>query len=398
MNASEIKSIEDVKSAFLDQHRELKAFVEKANGEIAVAGSVSAETKAAVNKISETANDLADRIGKLEAKASRSIDLGAERKSLGRAFSDSAEYKALRAGSTKSARMELKAITNVMPPSNDAPLVAADRLPGIVTPPTRRLTIRDLLASGVTSSNLVEFAKENVFTDNAGPQVGASPTVQAENVAKPESDITFTLASVPVVTLSHFILASRQVLDDSPMLESYINTRLLYGLKLEEETQLLNGSGAFGNISGLNTNRTAYNRHVAGDTKIDTLRRAITQLQLSEFQAEAIIINPAQWEQIELQKDDQKNYLFASVVSAAGPTLWGLPVIATNSQANNTFMVANLSQAAQVWDRMQATVELSREDDTNFRKNMVTILAEERIALAVYRSSAIVGGNFPQTP
>jgi len=398
MNASEIKSIEDVKSAFLEQHLQVKAFVEKANAEIQVAGSVSAETKAAVEKVSTAANELADRIGKLEAKASRSVDLSAERKTLGRAFTESAEYKAMRGGQTRSARMDVKAITNTLPPSNDAPLVAADRLPGIVTPPTRRLTVRDLLASGVTSSNLVEFAKENVFTDNAGPQVGASPTVQAENVAKPESDITFTLASVPVVTLSHFILASRQVLDDSPMLESYINTRLLYGLKLEEETQLLNGSGAFGNISGLNTNRTAYNRHVAGDTKIDTLRRAITQLALSEFQAEAIIINPAQWEQIELTKDDQKQYVFASVVNAAGPTLWGLPVVATNSQANNTFMVANLSQAAQVWDRMQATVELSREDDTNFRKNMVTILAEERIALAVYRSSAIIGGNFPQTP
>lgn len=398
MDASEIKGIEDVKSAFLDQHKELKSFIDKANAEIKDAGSVSAETKAAVDKISTTANELADRIGKLEAKASRSVDLSGERKSLGRAFSESNEYKALRAGSTKSARMDVKAITNLLPPSNDSPLVAADRLPGMIAPPNRRLTIRDLLASGVTSSNLVEFAKENVFTDNAGPQVGASPTVQAENVTKPESDITFTLASVPVVTLSHFILASRQVLDDSPMLESYINSRLLYGLKLEEEQQLLNGSGAFGNISGLNTNRTAYNRHVAGDTKIDTLRRAITQLQLSEFQAEAIMINPAQWEQIELQKDEDKQYVFANVVQTVGPTLWGLPVIATNSMPSNQFLVANLSQAAQVWDRMQATVELSREDDTNFRKNMVTILAEERIALAVYRPSAIVGGNFPQTP
>ena len=115
MNASEIKSIEDVKSAFLDQHRELKAFVEKANGEIQVAGSVSAETKAAVEKVSATANELADRIGRLEAKASRSVDLSAERKTLGRAFTDSAEYKALRGGQTRSDRMEIKAITNTLP-------------------------------------------------------------------------------------------------------------------------------------------------------------------------------------------------------------------------------------------------------------------------------------------
>ena len=47
-----------------------------------------------------------------------------------------------------------------------------------------------------------------------------------------------------VITIAHWIPASRQVLDDAPMLQSYINVRMTYGLKLEEEDELLNGDGS----------------------------------------------------------------------------------------------------------------------------------------------------------
>ena len=242
-------------------------------------------------------------------------------------------------------------------------------------------------------SNLIQYAKENVFTNSAGPQAGNSPTVAAENVTKNESDITFTLANAAVVTLAHFILASRQVLDDSPMLQSYINGRLVYGLALEEDDELLNGDGTVGQLDGLMHQATAYNRDQGG-TKLDWLRRAITQLQLSEYDAEAIVLNPSDWESIELTKDSQGRYIIANPQSMIGPTLWGLPVIATNTMTAANFLVLNGSMAAQIWDRQSASVELSREDSDNFRKNMVTLLAEERLALTVYRPSALIKGVF----
>jgi HK97 family phage major capsid protein len=259
--------------------------------------------------------------------------------------------------------------------------------------PNRRLRIRQLIPTGQTTSNLVQYVKELVFTNNAGPQAGGSPTVAAENTLKNESDITFQLANAPVITLAHFIMASRQVLDDAPMLASYINGRLLYGLALEEEDELLNGDGSVGMLDGLMHQATAFNRSQAG-TKLDWLRRAITQLQLSEYDAEFIVLNPADWEDIELTKDTQGRYIIANPQSLLGPQIWGLPVIPTNSMTASNFLVANGTQAAQIWDRQQAAVELSREDGDNFKKNMVTILAEERLALTVYRPSALIKGVF----
>jgi HK97 family phage major capsid protein len=170
----------------------------------------------------------------------------------------------------------------------------------------------------------------------------------------------------------------------------------MYGLKLVEEDQLLNGDGTSGNISGLldSGNFTAYNRHVTGDTDIDTLRRAITQAALSEYTADAIVLNPEDWEAIELTKSTDQTYIMANPVMMAGPTLWGKRVVATNSIDQGTFLVGNFAMGAQLWDRMDAAVAISYEDGTNFQKNMATILAEERIALTVFRPSAFISGSF----
>ena len=382
--------------AFEGKHRELKTFIDKANAEIDESRKVSTETKNAVEKCGTEVKELAERLGKMEAKAARGGE-GDRAETPASMFVKSDQFKALSESRARAARLEVKTITNTLPLSNDAPLTPAQRIAGIIANPNRRLRIRDLLVSGPTTSNLIEYAKENTFDNQAGPQVGQSPTVQAEGVVKNESDITFTLANAPVVTLAHFIVASKQVLSDAPMLASYIDNRLTYGLKLVEETQLLNGSGAFGNLSGLRSNMTAYSRHVAGDTRLDTLRRAITQLELSEMDAEVFILNPADWEKIELQKDSQNRYLLANPQSLAGPLIWGRPVVATNSMPVDNFACFNLTQAAQLWDREQAAVTVSTEDDQNFRKNLVTILAEERLALTVYRSAALVGSQFPQS-
>lgn len=388
---SDIKNMEDLKAAFLENHRTLKTLIDQANAEIKVAGTASVETKAALATVTESLNGLGLRLDKIEAKGNRDGDPTAQ-KSLGENFLESADYKAMALGRGVKARLECKSIVNAT--GQNQPLVADQRVGGIIALPNRRLRIRQLLPTGQTVSNLVQYAKENVFTNNAGPQAGGSPTVAGEDVLKNESGITFTLANAPVVTLAHFILASRQVLDDAPMLQSYINGRLIYGLALEEEDEILNGDGTVGTLDGLMHQATAYARSFAG-TKLDVLRRSITQLQLSEYDPEFIVLNPADWEEIELTKDDQGRYIIANPQSMIGPQIWGQPVIPTNSMTQGQFLTANGSQAAQIWDRMQAAVELSREDSDNFRKNMVTLLAEERLALTVYRPSALIKGAFP---
>ena len=390
---TEIKALAETQGTLLATTRELKSWMEKANGEIAAVKSVENETKSAMEKLAAKAGELTDKCLELERKMTAGNENGQQaQQSFGEQFVKSDAFQAMASGRSKFARMEFKtAIINAT--GQNQPLVASDRIPGIIANPDRVLTIRDVLPTGRTSSNLVEFTKENVFTNNAGAQY-ASPA--RENVTKPESGITFTLASAPVVTLAHFIPVSRQVLDDAPQLQSYVNSRLTFGLKLEEEDQLLNGSGTSGNLSGILTsgNFVAYDRAVSGDTRLDTIRRAIAQAALSEFTADTVVINPADWEGIELTKGTDGQYVIGNPMDGLAPRIWGKRVVATNSIASGTFLVGAMSMGAQIWDRMDAAVQISYEDGDNFKKNMATLLAEERLALTVYRPAAFVKGTF----
>lgn len=389
---AEIKALADTQSTLLATTREIKTWMEKANGEIDAGKKMEAETKAALDKLSTTANELTEKCLGLERKLAAGYEEQREKQpeSPGELLVKSDGFKAMQARTGTRARVEVKtAIVNAT--GQNQPLVADMRVPGIVANPNRVLTLRDLIPVGRTSSNLIQFAKENVFTNSAGPQY-SSP--DRENVTKPESGITFTLANAPVVTLAHWIPVSRQVLDDAPQLQSYVNGRLMYGLKLEEEDQLLNGDGTGSNISGIldSGNFTAYSRAVTGDTNIDTLRRAITQGQLSEYMMDTIVLNPADWEEIELTKATDGQYVLANPQSMIGPQLWGRRVVATNAITAGTFLVGAMAMGAQIWDRMDASVQISYEDGDNFKKNMATLLAEERLALTVYRPAAFISG------
>jgi HK97 family phage major capsid protein len=181
------------------------------------------------------------------------------------------------------------------------------QVPGIVMPGQRRLTIRDLLAQGRISSNSLEYVREEVFTNNAD--------IVAEKALKPESDITFSKQTANVRTIAHWVQASRQVMDDAPMLQSYVNNRLLYGLALKEENQMLNGDGSGDNLDGINHVATAYDTSLnqSGDTRADIIAHAIYQVTESEFSASGIILNPRDWHNIALLKDNEGRYLFGAL-------------------------------------------------------------------------------------
>lgn len=339
----------------------------------------------------------------MEKRAAREKENGEEeQKSLGQLVIDSAEFKAgkLSGGSRGAIRIQADraAITtaNTTVGTGRSPgtsLVPGARVPGIFGLPERQMTIRDLILPGQTASNNVEYVKETGYTNNAAPV--------AETTAKPYSDLTFDMASAPVRTLAHLFKASRQILDDAPALRSYIDGRARYGLRFVEENQLLNGSGTGQNIHGLVPQATAFAPADVGltaPTGIDTLRLAILQVVLAEYPATAFVLNPIDWAAIELTKDAGGNYIIGNPQGSLTPTLWNLPVVSTQAMAAGEFLTGAFSYGAQIFDRMEIEVLLSSENDKDFETNMLSIRAEERLALAVYRPEAFVTGDIAPTP
>ena len=384
--------IETVQKALKDEVEKFQTVTGKTNEKLT---EVSAEAKRAAEAVGEFKATLQEIQQKIAHKPAGAPEAP---KTAGQLFVDSAEFKAavsrnqVKTEAVNIGASHLKtAIINVI--GQNQPLVPDMRVPGIVTAPTRRLTIRDLLPQLRTTSNLVQFASESVFTNNAGLQFNSPDS--KEGVLKNESGITFTLSNAPVETIAHGIPASKQILADAPGLQSYIDSRLMYGLKLKEETQILTGDGTAGNLSGLNANATTYNRGVSNDTMLDCLLKAMLQAALSEYSATGIVLNPVDWTQIQLIKDTQGRYLFANPQSVSDPMLWGLPVVSTNSQTSGQFLVGAFSLAAAIWDREDATVQLFDQHDDYPLRNMVLILCEERMAVTVYRSAALIKGTLP---
>lgn len=303
----------------------------------------------------------------------------------GQAFTSTESFKAFAANGSGKYKAPVKAAVTSGDTSAGT-LVQPQRI-GMLQPQNQRLFLRDLLTWGRTTSNAIEYVKELLYTNSAN--------VVSELATKPQSDLTFELESAPVATIAHWIRASKQILADAPMLQSYIDGRLMYGLKLKEEQQLLKGSGVGLNLSGIYTQATQYANPgvvVQNETAIDRLRIALLQVALSEYDADGIVLSPVDWAAIELTKTTDNGYLFASPTGMAVPGLWGRPVVATQAMDAGDFLVGAFAMGAQGWDREDANVEVSLEDSTNFRDNAATIRCEERVGLTVFRDTAFVKG------
>lgn len=392
------KDIQNITASLKQVDDQLKAQAERAEKEINRHAQLSEETKASVDQLLVAQGELQARlqaaeqvVAQLEAGGGQS----ARAKSVGEVVAESDAYQNFNASSSRGSFSVAVQAAIDSGASSAGDLIVPQRVPGIIAPPNQRLFLRDLLNWGRTSSNSIEYVRETGFTNNAAP-VAENP----EN-PKPQSTLAFELAAAPVATIAHWIQASKQVLADAGMLQAYINGRLMYGLKLKEEAQLLKGSGVGLNIDGIYTQATAYANPgvtVQAETAIDRLRLAMLQVTLAEYDADGIVLSPIDWTAIELTKTTDNAYLFATPRGLAAPGLWGRPVVATQAMDAGDFLLGAFAMGAQGWDREDATVTVSLEDRDNFVKNMVTILCEERVGLTVYRPESFVKGDFTGLP
>jgi HK97 family phage major capsid protein len=394
------QNLEQLAQEFKKQVDEVKGIAEDFKGKREHGDKIAEGAKQAADEAITKLNETKARLDELEQKmARRPSDAPEEFKSLGRQFVETEQFKSLQgsAGQRGKANLEIKAtITSATTDTAGAAgdLVQTTRIPGIVAPPDRKLTIRDLLMPGRMDGNALEFVQETGFT-NAAAMV-------AEGALKPQSDIKFDLKSTNAKVIAHFMKASRQILDDASQLQSYIDGRLRYGLAFKEENQILNGDGTGQNLLGIIPQATPYVRPAgvttSAESKIDTLRFAMLQAVLAEYPASGHVLNPIDWAAIETLKDTSGQYIIGNPQGALNPTLWKLPVVETQAITVNKFLTGAFSMGAQLFDRWLSRVEVATENEDDFIKNLVTILAEERLALAVYRPEAFIYGDIVPVP
>lgn len=361
-------------------------------------GQLSAETKIAVDKIASEFNALTEAnktikasLGELEQHVAQMPLANAVKtvQSIGQLVISAENIKVFAASIEGGKRISVPVSAALLSTGVAEGVVELQRLPAIDIGPKQRLFIRDLIAPGRTGSPAIFWVQQTGFTNAA--------KVVPEGTAKPYSDIEFATKITPVTTIAHMFKASKQIMDDFAQLQSTVDAEMRYGLKYVEEQEILFGDGTGAHLHGIVPQATAFaaSFEVSQQNGIDDLRLAMLQAQLARFPASGHVLHFIDWAKIELIKDTLGRYILGNPTGLTGPTLWGLPVVPTETAAfKGKFLTGAFNSAAQLFDREDANVVISTENADDFEKNMISIRCEERLALAVKRPEAFIYGSF----
>lgn len=375
---------------------------EQAFKEAKASGDMAAETKASVDKLAtefNTATKAVDalkaQLGEVEQTVAAGMGSVHDRAAAMTAGAQVIANESLKAFASKISgnertRLSVPVSAALISTGVASGVVEPQRQPGILVKPKQRLFIRDLIAPGRTTSPAIFWVQQTGFTNAA--------KVVPENTAKPYSDIAFTTKITPVTTIAHMFKASKQILDDFTQLMSLIDTEMQFGLKYVEEQEILFGDGTGAHLTGIVPQATAYSATgiPAGATAIDALRWAMLQAQLARVPASGHVLHFTDWTKIEMAKDTLGRYIIGNPQGTTEPTLWGLPVVATEISAFlGKFTTGAFRNGAQLFDREDANVVISSENSDDFEKNMISVRCEERLALAVYKPEAFIYGTLP---
>ena len=333
------------------------------------------ETKTAEIQQAEKKANLLNLIGKKESE-DNTMEVKKTAVSLGEHF---VEYVKSKGNVDKrfdiAAPVYVKAATDTQTSPSAAVDYATTFDRNVVTAARVPLVIRDLFgAESISGSTLVYLVE--------GAMQGA-PAVTAEGAEKPQVHFADpTVKTVSLKKIACHIKESEEYINDYPFLASVINGRLMYELGLVEQNTLVTDLLA---TSGIGTGSIA-----AAATYLDVaeaiLQAAMDVQASSGFAADAIALNPADWFKLRTLKLTTNEYFAGGPFGAQNlPSLWGIPVCVTPAIAANKFVVGAFKTCGSVVANGGMRVEAVNTNEDDFVKNLMTIRAEERLALAVRR-------------
>ncbi|AEL19934.1 major capsid protein [Mycobacterium phage Tapioca] len=341
-------------------------------------------------------------------------DLKARVKSLGLTVVESPEFKAMlkpfgggqipSKARIQSDPIKVKSLFTGASSTSAGAFVVNDRTDIVEMLGRKPLTIRNLVSNRRTSSDAVEFVRETSHTNAAAPVAEATssamPTAPAGTEGgalvlatgggyKPEGSWAFEVVQTNVKTIAEWVPVTRRALADVAQLEGLINDELSKDVAEAEEDQILNGNGSGENFTGINNTSGVQTQAWTTDF-LTTTRKAITKARtVGRVNPTAWVFNPEDAEMIDLLKDGENRYYYGGPQFIGQRTLWGVPVVESESQAQGTGLLGDFGKAV-IWDREDTTVTMSDSHADFFVRNLIAILAEERLAFGVTRPAAFV--------
>lgn len=362
-----------------------------------------AEIKAAVEKGEKTAEDLQAAIDavkdaqeKLKAAEAAeklmesfgTIDVkeeGEEGEAKAKSIGEKAAEAVKASGASAKAKVDVtvdgvkSASVMTLPSSIQPALTDVDTR--IVEGYRRPLLIADLFSTERISGNALTYFVES-------STVEGSPAATNEGAKKPmvsfgdPAPVTVALAKI-----ASYMKESSELVEDAPWLADAINGRGMYLHELVVEDFLVS---ALTGTSGIGT---------SAELTADGIFKAMMKVQTdSGFAADAIVINPVDYQTLRLAKDSNNQYYgggyfygaYGNTPIAEQPSLWGMRTVVTAAIPQGSCIVGAFKTGASIVRKSGVTVNIANTNEDDFIKNLITILIEERLNLAVRRPKAFV--------
>lgn len=239
--------------------------------------------------------------------------------------------------------------------------------------PLETVTILDMISIGSTTTEIVEWVKQTLATNNAGSA--------AEGVAFSESDYRWSVETAQVQEVGHFAKTTKRALKDEGQLRTLVDTDMVDGLRAKVQQLIIQGAGAGTDFRGLlNTpdiGSVVFNPALGDVYLADTVHRGMTVVRVATKGATeptAIGIHPNDWEKHVLAKDQNDNYINGGP-NAQGPrTIWGLtPIVHVAFPEGNPLIGDYKKAKLWIWSDVALSFTDSNEDD--FKNRLVAVMA-----------------------
>lgn len=305
-----------------------------------------------------------------------------EVKSLGQLFIESDAYKGARDKKSFEVRLNdfdfLEAKTLMETGAGYAP--QSIRTGRVVEYAHRRPVVADLIPQTPTEQAAIVYMEETTFTNNAA--------TRSEGGQAGESALAYTERSKGVREIATFLPVTEIQLEDVSQAQSLIDNRLMTMLNLTEETQLLTGDDNAPNLGGFHTIVT-QSQAKGTDPVPDAIYKGMTKVRSTGFaEPSAAVIHPNDWQDVRLLRTTDGIYIWGSPSEAGPERIWGLPVVVTTAETENTALLGDFQLYSEIFRRRGANIKVSNSHSDYFIKGKLAVRADKRLALAVYRASA----------